>query len=279
MHAFARSVVQLPGGLWEKEEEIEKQRLDRSGQRPDPTKAYLGVPLSQYDLAMTLLGFSSVAMSYMIDDYGVDMTLQNREDLTHFWRYIGYHIGIREEFNSCSTATEADQMAREMFSFSLIFAKGARASTPLLSQSLMKGFGKHTGVPNSVLVAFPVIVGENRSWNLDVLRPKGEINIEDIDITAITKKPPTIPHNHAVKHLIRHMHRMMPTFPWVRVFMNAAVRFALNLMCYHPRLATWIEANVLPCVSLPVEFLFRLLEAILSVVNRSKLLTQALVAI
>jgi len=279
MHAFARSVVQLPSGLWEREEEIEKQRVTRHGETLDPSKAYLGVPLSQYDLAMTLLGFSSIAMSYMIDDYRVDMSQQDREDLTHFWRYIGYHIGIREEFNSCTTAGEAEEMAREMFGFSLIFAKGARPSTPLLSQSLMKGFGRYTGVPNSVLVALPVIVGENRSWSLDVLQPKSEMAVEDFDMTVVTiKKPATIPHNHAVKLLIRNMHRLMPSFPWVRVITNASVRFALDMMCYYPRLSTWVEATILPCVSLPMELLFRLLEVIYFAVKRSNLLTRVLLS-
>jgi hypothetical protein len=271
MHAFARSVVQLPGGLWEREEAIEKERLVRSGENPDPSKAYLGVPLSQYDLAMTLLGFSSVAMSYMIDDYGVEISAQSREDLTHFWRYVGYHLGIREEFNSCATAAEAEQLARDMLSFAPNFAKSARASTPLLAQSLMKGFGRYTGIPNSVLVALPVIVGENRSWSLDILRPQ-------VDVNMSSKKPAMIPHNQAVKQLVKLMHRMQFCFPWVRVLMNGAVRFALTLICRYPRIATWTEANILPCVSMPVEWLFQLLEAICYVMRRSKLLTQVLLS-
>jgi len=258
---------------------MEKQRITRHGGSPDPAKAYLGVPLSQYDLAMTLLGFSSVAMSYMIDDYGADMSQQDREDLTHFWRYVGYHLGIREEFNSCTSAGEAEQMAREMFSFSLIFAKGARDSTPLLSQSLMKGFGRYTGVPNSILVALPVIVAENRSWSLDVLRPKSERSAEDFDMTVVTtKKPAMIPHNHAVKQIIRQMQRLMPSFPWVRVIVNASVRFALSMMCYYPRLSTWVEANLLPCISLPIEVAFRLLELICCAIKRSNLLTPVLLS-
>jgi hypothetical protein len=280
MHAFARSVVQLPGGLWEQEEAIERQRLVRIGESPDPSKAYLGVPLSQYDLAMTLLGFSSVAMSYIINDFGVQMSTQERDDLTHFWRYIGYHIGIREEFNSCSTTTEAEQMAREMFSYSLIFAKGARSSTPLLSHSLMKGFGRYTGVPNSVLVVLPVIVGENRSWNLDVLRPLTDISVESAEkALPVTKKPGTIPHNHSVKFLVRLLHRLMPSFPWIRLLMNGVIRNALHLMCYYPSVSTWVEANFLPCVSMPTDFMLRLLEAIVNLINRSKLLTQVLVPI
>jgi len=278
MHAFARSVVQLPGGLWEREEEIEKHRLTRLKESPDPSKAYLGVPLSQYDLAMTLLGFSSVAMSYMIDDYGVEMTPQNKEDLTHFWRYVGYHLGIREEYNSCTYAAEAEQMAREMFNFSPIFARGARASTPLLSQSLMKGFGKYTGIPNSILVALPVIVGENRSWSLDVFLPKDAHSSESVLGDGEPKKLVTFPHNQAVKLLVRNMHRMMPCFPWVRMIMNAAVRFALNLMCHYPRLATWVEANVLPCVSMPVELGLRLLGVVFYVVKKSNLFTPVLLS-
>lgn len=274
MHAFARNVVQLPGGLWEREEEVEKQRLAKNGETVDASKRYLGVPLSQFDLAITLLGFSTVAMSYMVEDYGVELTSQNREDLTHFWRYIGYHLGIHEAYNSCASSIEAEQMANEMFNFSPIFSRGARDSTLLLSQSLMKGFAMHTGVPNSVLVALPVIVGENRSWCLDVLRPKGKYEVAKTP----SGKPSTIPHNLIAKRIVKLIHRMQFYFPVVRTFMNAFVRYALMLMCRHPRVATFIEANVLPVVVIPMESGFRVLEVIYAVIQKSNLFKQVLMS-
>ncbi len=56
-----------------------------------------GIPLNQFDLAMTNLAFSSVVL-LGIRALGVWPTKQEAKSFLHFWRYIGWLMGIDEKW-------------------------------------------------------------------------------------------------------------------------------------------------------------------------------------
>ncbi|EPQ3192417.1 oxygenase MpaB family protein, partial [Acinetobacter baumannii] len=56
-----------------------------------------GVPLNQFDLAMTNLAFSSVVL-LGIRALGIWPTKQEAKSFLHFWRYVGWLMGIDEKW-------------------------------------------------------------------------------------------------------------------------------------------------------------------------------------
>ncbi|KAF9432224.1 hypothetical protein BGZ76_011094 [Entomortierella beljakovae] len=56
-----------------------------------------GVPINQEDMHGTIYSFTSLVWSAMQRKLGVSMTVQEREDYMHVWRYIGYLIGVDDK--------------------------------------------------------------------------------------------------------------------------------------------------------------------------------------
>ncbi len=61
----------------------------------------LGVPINQEDMCVTLLSFQAGVLLKMRDCFGIDVSPQERRDVTHLWRLIGFYLGIREAHNPC----------------------------------------------------------------------------------------------------------------------------------------------------------------------------------
>ena len=49
----------------------------------------IGVPLSQYDLALTQLGFSTICLDVIETDLNVALSEEDQEAWIHTWRFIG----------------------------------------------------------------------------------------------------------------------------------------------------------------------------------------------
>ncbi len=56
-----------------------------------------GRPMNQFDLAMTNLAFSSVVL-LGIRALGIFPSKQETESFLHFWRYVGWLMGIDEKW-------------------------------------------------------------------------------------------------------------------------------------------------------------------------------------
>jgi len=76
-----------------------RQRLLKSGRWS--IEEY-GIPINQEDLAGTQISFSSTVI-HGCDKLGILLTDEEKEDYTHMWRYIGYLMGITDEYNPCQT--------------------------------------------------------------------------------------------------------------------------------------------------------------------------------
>ncbi|KAL3842533.1 hypothetical protein ACJMK2_020534 [Sinanodonta woodiana] len=56
--------------------------------------------LSQYDMAIVQSGFFGAIIMYP-SKFGIRCTVADLDDYVYFWRWIGYCLGIRDEYNIC----------------------------------------------------------------------------------------------------------------------------------------------------------------------------------
>jgi hypothetical protein len=65
-----------------------------------------GLPINQEDMVATQLAFSTNVLDAVQFMTG-RLTRQDQEAYLHLWRYIGHLIGVREEYNPCTTMERA----------------------------------------------------------------------------------------------------------------------------------------------------------------------------
>eukprot|EP01012_Entosiphon_sulcatum_P022703 TRINITY_DN27681_c0_g1_i1.p1 TRINITY_DN27681_c0_g1~~TRINITY_DN27681_c0_g1_i1.p1 ORF type:complete len:370 (-),score=69.58 TRINITY_DN27681_c0_g1_i1:278-1387(-) len=107
----------------------------------------LGVPLSQFDVAQVLLGFSGITL-IGLQNLGCEVSAQEHSDFIHLWRYLGYHLGLDEEFNSCSSLALNDALCKEFLESLPQYVGSTRESCDVLTKSCVTGFGTYLGFGN-----------------------------------------------------------------------------------------------------------------------------------
>lgn len=106
-----------------------------------------GIPLSQYDLGEVLLGFSAVCLMVLEKEILLrPLAPEDREAMVHTWRVIGWHLGIKDEFNVCSSASDLAAYFDDYMLWTPQRLNSCRECTHALQQSAVAGFGKHTGI-------------------------------------------------------------------------------------------------------------------------------------
>ncbi|KFH63216.1 hypothetical protein MVEG_10627 [Podila verticillata NRRL 6337] len=94
-----------------------RARLSKLSRDDHSTKYYNvqehGVPINQEDLLATLFSFSNTMWRVMETRMDVHMTIQEREDYLHLWRYIGHMMGVDDSFLSATTSPERADAALE----------------------------------------------------------------------------------------------------------------------------------------------------------------------
>ncbi|KAF9406499.1 hypothetical protein BGZ94_003086 [Podila epigama] len=70
-----------------------------------------GVPINQEDLVGTLFVFSSATWRSMALRMGLQWSIREQEDYLHFWRYIGYLIGVEDSLG----VTESPKQSQACF--------------------------------------------------------------------------------------------------------------------------------------------------------------------
>src|SRR3989338_11473834 len=103
------------------------------------------VPLSQFDLSLVLLGFSSITLDGVAHEMGVRFTPRERDDFIHLWRCIGWHLGIKDEYNPCNSTGGCFAMLDEFYA-SIVphLTSHPRPSSLQLLNSAIDGFGHWT---------------------------------------------------------------------------------------------------------------------------------------
>lgn len=73
-------------------------------------------------------------------------TRADRAALCHFWRVVGFHLGLHDEFNPCASLELQDAMAREFIAWVPTRLATARPCTFELQRAAVEGFGEFTGI-------------------------------------------------------------------------------------------------------------------------------------
>jgi hypothetical protein len=100
-----------------------------------------GIPLSQYDLAEVLLGFSAICMDLLQRELGFGIPSTTRSDMVHMWRLIGHHLGVQDEYNVCSSVERMEACLDDYRSFITQRSSHTRKSTEMLRVTAIEGFG------------------------------------------------------------------------------------------------------------------------------------------
>jgi hypothetical protein len=69
--------------------------------RPDWNSAEYGLPINQVDMQATYLGFSVVHLM-ALRVTGVVVSRSDAQAMVHFWRYLGWLMGVEEDLLSCT---------------------------------------------------------------------------------------------------------------------------------------------------------------------------------
>jgi hypothetical protein len=137
----------------------------------------LGLPINQYDMAGTVLLFSSVLLEGL-KELGAEVSSQEAEDVQHLWRMVGHVMGVDHEL-LCTSAAEAhtlwglisatqgppDEDSRRL-THALIdsaAAQGAPAAYVAFSRALCRHLvgaarGDQLGLPRSGWSVAPVVL-------------------------------------------------------------------------------------------------------------------------
>lgn len=101
----------------------------------------VGTPVSQYDLALTLMAFSVIALESVVNDFGQPLTAQEIEDFLFLWRTLGWLHGVKDEFNTCLNPNDALEIMKdtnEAFFFNDVF--DGREASRKLTLTVFEGF-------------------------------------------------------------------------------------------------------------------------------------------
>lgn len=129
----------------------------------------VGQALSQFDMAEVLLGFAGVLPVVLEQDLKMEFTRQERIDLCHCWRLIGYHLGLMDEFNVCNSLEDMEDMVLEFMQFTPVRWRTCRPSTFELQRTAIDGFGSFTGLGAEFYMGMMKFSCNSRSWGVDYL--------------------------------------------------------------------------------------------------------------
>ena len=119
-----------------------------NGQRESTTESDYHY-FSQYDMAIVQFAFVSGVVLYP-EQFGVDCSESELEDYIHFWRGIGYLLGIEDKFNMCrGNYTETLQICQDIEEHVLPELKSPTKESQVLVQAFCDGINLTFKVPIS----------------------------------------------------------------------------------------------------------------------------------
>eukprot|EP01104_Vermistella_antarctica_P007742 TRINITY_DN1898_c0_g1_i1.p1 TRINITY_DN1898_c0_g1~~TRINITY_DN1898_c0_g1_i1.p1 ORF type:complete len:450 (+),score=72.35 TRINITY_DN1898_c0_g1_i1:184-1533(+) len=152
LHAFSRK--RATASVWEK---VEPSAADNG--------IGIGVPLSQYDLALVQLGFSGVTLDTLVTEMHLSLSDQEMDDYIHLWRYLGYLLGIEDAYNVCTSRTVCEAYRAGFYALVPHLTAHPRKSSVQLVHSSIEGFGRFTGATPQLYVG--ILFSSDRSF-LDI---------------------------------------------------------------------------------------------------------------
>lgn len=138
----------------------------------DPAKGE-GMPLSQLDMAEVQLGFSAVCMTFIETELGYGpIHREDAKDMVHLWRFVGWHLGIQDEFNVCTSLDDLDAYMADYMAWTPRRMETITFATKELRRTAIEGFALQTGLgENFWYAAFDLVF---RSPRVDLSHLKNE---------------------------------------------------------------------------------------------------------
>lgn len=186
-----------------------------------------GIPLSQYDLAEVQLGFSGVCLSIMEVELGMGKLPEaDVEAMVHVWRLIGWHLGILDEFNVCSSVP----LLRDCMSDYMVWIPQrfltCREATHHLQDAVVRGFGQHAILGERYFEGLLVALQDSRHPGISYVRS-----------TPLDGMPAV------AKFLLR----LCGTRP-VNAILRTVLLLARKRLQYMPHFDAWLRRNVSPII-------------------------------
>ena len=112
-----------------------------------------GLYFSQYDMATVQFAFVAGVVLYP-RQFGIDCSVSDQEDYIHFWRGIGYLLGIQDNFNMCSgTYTETLQICKDIEEHNLPELRNPPKESHSMAKAFSDGINLFFKVPVSSVAA------------------------------------------------------------------------------------------------------------------------------
>ncbi|CAD7965111.1 unnamed protein product [Amoebophrya sp. A120] len=107
-------------------------------------------PLSQFDLSQVLLAFSGIILIIMFLEAELPkITDKELDAMVHCMRFIGYHLGIEDEFNCCESLSTLENATTEFVAWAPHLFRTQRACSFELRRTAMEGFSFKVGLGNA----------------------------------------------------------------------------------------------------------------------------------
>lgn len=169
---------------------------------------------------------------------GVQVSIENFEALTHFWRVIGHMIGIEDEFNLMTDSWVKTRQRLEIicnevycpllsstssdfYAMSDALLKGLWCFNPFLSTDASLYFVKMiSGCPDYIYLGSNPVLLESKTKSVDKLQPMGWYARVLLFITYL-------------------IHVYLLNFSWVRWYMNSQIYISLFIIRWFPFLAIY----------------------------------------
>jgi hypothetical protein len=146
-----------------------------------------GVALSQYDMAEVQMAFASVAPIIAEREMrAVPLTQQEKKDVCHAWRVVGYFLGIHDEFNMCADVDTMSAMTEEWLEWVPLRMKTCREQTFILQKAALDGFGLYTGVGSELFVGILHASCSNSAFEVEYLQQPSLTGMKGIGRLGLT---------------------------------------------------------------------------------------------
>uniref|UniRef100_A0A7S1RH83 ER-bound oxygenase mpaB/mpaB'/Rubber oxygenase catalytic domain-containing protein n=1 Tax=Alexandrium catenella TaxID=2925 RepID=A0A7S1RH83_ALECA len=188
-----------------------------------------GIPLSQYDLGEVQLGFSVVCLSVMENELAMPkFACDEREAMVHVWRLIGWHLGIQDRFNVCTSVDDLEACFEDYMRWTPQRLRSCRESTHVLQRVAVEGFGTHLFLGQQYWKGF-----------LAALQ-----NVRGLDINYVRVKP--LP---GMMQFVRWRFLAVGRSAKLNAVMSHFITLMRETRRRRPKLADWIQVSVAPKVA------------------------------
>lgn len=167
---------------------------------------------------------------------GVQVSLENFEALTHFWRVIGHMIGIEDEFNLMTDSWETTRPRLEMVQKEIY--------TPLLNSTTAEFYTMSDALLKGLWCFNPLITTDAFLYYVkmvcgcpDYIYLESSLSMLDSDPTRVNKLRALDWYSRTILFIQYMLHAYFLNFSWIRWYMNSQIYMSLFIIRWFPFLA------------------------------------------